>query len=801
MKKLKQTAKKILPQVIKDYMKKKRNQRYSSIKSDDKFFITRSLKDSYLKFKEQEQQMLLELSCSMIDVTSLPNQLLEILSSTERKLVIFPLNYDLKLGQRPDEILTVLGKQGEFNCLFLSYDPLDSDFKEISPGVFITSFLWEVLHFLKNQHFYFLFTHPRYMNFRCYFQNAVFIFDCLDEPTVLSDSSSISYIQDFTSAISGSDITLFSSQYLFDKYAVKSKDPLLLCNGINLSRYKETNLAIESDKVFGYVGVISELVDFEFLHKILDADSENKLLLIGPLKAFESKYYDDLLTGFTKLKETERVTHIPYVPKDQIANSISKFNFGVIPFIISDKTDGVLPLKLFEYMALGKPIISTRTRELVNFNASIKFYDGTVSSIVEFLNNHVNKPDYSDLLAQYSWDNLVVKLAEKIEIDFKGRDNYNQAFIDILNFQYFNFNGDYLYKGGAERYVYDLAKVIQRCGYRPRILQQSSYAFYQFVNKDIPVIGIPTYNGDFNDTEAFKYYYSKYFPYGVMAICSPFELSFNLKAYLGDNFPVIGINHGIYWDGEATTVNNLDKYFLNKVVQSVLSADNTICVDTNFINWLRTIEHQAARKTSYIPNYFDATSFKFIEKNFSSETVRICYPRRVYPARGSELLFAAIKEICSNFKNVVFDIVGQFNSESERNQYYEFKALFGDQLEHHEFAMNEMHQAYLTSHIVLIPTCYSEGTSLSCIEAMATNNAIIATNVGGLPNLIFNNFNGFLINPDPDDLIKSIVMLIQDRDLMKQFAVNAIKVAKTFELESWGKSWSSQLKHYLGAKD
>ncbi|WP_420491566.1 glycosyltransferase [Neobacillus drentensis] len=46
----------------------------------------------------------------------------------------------------------------------------------------------------------------------------------------------------------------------------------------------------------------------------------------------------------------------------------------------------------------------------------------------------------------------------------------------------------------------------------------------------------------------------------------------------------------------------------------------------------------------------------------------------------------------------------------------------------------------------------SEGTSLSLLEAMAAKCAEIATNVGGMTNIILDNYNGLIINPDESEL-------------------------------------------------
>jgi glycosyltransferase involved in cell wall biosynthesis len=111
-----------------------------------------------------------------------------------------------------------------------------------------------------------------------------------------------------------------------------------------------------------------------------------------------------------------------------------------------------------------------------------------------------------------------------------------------------------------------------------------------------------------------------------------------------------------------------------------------------------------------------------------------------------------------------------------------------------------MHKAYEKSHIVLVPTMYAEGTSLSCIEAMATNNGIIATTIGGLPNLINHRYNGLLIKPSADEIIKSVEFLINNRDILKTFAKNAIESSSSLNKRYWLESWSSIIEQNVSFK-
>ena len=101
---------------------------------------------------------------------------------------------------------------------------------------------------------------------------------------------------------------------------------------------------------------------------------------------------------------------------------------------------------------------------------------------------------------------------------------------------------------------------------------------------------------------------------------------------------------------------------------------------------------------------------------------------------------------------------------------------------------------YNIADIVIIPTAYSEGTSLSCLEAMATGKAVIATNVGGLYDIIKNHNNGIMINPSSNELSASIIHLIEnpsDRQKLGNSAITTINQSFTKSI------WENKYKNFF----
>lgn len=80
---------------------------------------------------------------------------------------------------------------------------------------------------------------------------------------------------------------------------------------------------------------------------------------------------------------------------------------------------------------------------------------------------------------------------------------------------------------------------------------------------------------------------------------------------------------------------------------------------------------------------------------------------------------------------------------------------------------------------------HGEGISNSIIEYMALGKPVIATRGGGTNEVVMDNYNGFLIDPDnPDQLSEKISMLIDNKNLIDELGNNGKKMAEEmFKLE------------------
>ena len=98
----------------------------------------------------------------------------------------------------------------------------------------------------------------------------------------------------------------------------------------------------------------------------------------------------------------------------------------------------------------------------------------------------------------------------------------------------------------------------------------------------------------------------------------------------------------------------------------------------------------------------------------------------------------------------------------------------GDRVKFLGFVNHENIPDYLSICDIFIRPSRSEGFGNSFIEAMAARLPVIATPVGGIPDFIDDNETGVFCAPNnPQSIVKSINLLIQDRELREKIVSNA----------------------------
>jgi len=80
--------------------------------------------------------------------------------------------------------------------------------------------------------------------------------------------------------------------------------------------------------------------------------------------------------------------------------------------------------------------------------------------------------------------------------------------------------------------------------------------------------------------------------------------------------------------------------------------------------------------------------------------------------------------------------------------------------------------------VVIFPS-WREGIPIALLESMALKRSVIATRVGGMPDVLLDGENGYLINPgDTKELFRKVSHLLKDRNLRKFLGENAAALVR-----------------------
>lgn len=415
-------------------------------------------------------------------------------------------------------------------------------------------------------------------------------------------------------------------------------------------------------------------------------------------------------------------------------------------------------------------------------------------------NRKIKKDDFyfcKTINPNENFEKTIKELFYKNLENLKLISNYNNKnCVSVKCSTFFDFQGSNYYSGGAERYLIDLYEIFKKRNINLDIYQNAEKPFFRKYN-GINVIGMALKNEPFQ-LSSYKFLdkQTKHYASLTNSVSQLHIYSAFFEAYPNCISPSIGISHGIGWDNEGN--KNLDAIsFWNSkkmVIESAKQCDRLVSVDTNTANWFQTIDYNIGnKKFTVIPNYVDIEEFKPREDYTKVRNkIVIVYPRRLYKPRGVYIALKAAEKLVKKYKNIEFHFVGK-GFKKETDDIDKLIKKYPKKVFRYSKSPFEMYKVYKDADISLIPTLYSEGTSLSCLEAMASGNLVISTRIGGLSDLIINGYNGYLIEPNEEALYDTLEKVIDNYEEQVLIKEKAVEVAKAFNKKIWIEKWEKEI--------
>jgi glycosyltransferase involved in cell wall biosynthesis len=184
--------------------------------------------------------------------------------------------------------------------------------------------------------------------------------------------------------------------------------------------------------------------------------------------------------------------------------------------------------------------------------------------------------------------------------------------------------------------------------------------------------------------------------------------------------------------------------------------------------------------------------FHDIRKEFAitDSDVVIGFIGRLVPAKGIEYLIDAFSHLERNLKNIKLLIVGHGSLLDRLRERAHEHSINGSVL-----FTGERHDIpdILSGIDIFVMPSVAEGLPNSLLEAMAMRKPIIATSVGGIPEVIRNGINGLLVPPrNAESIITAIKKLLDKRHLAKKMGQSArYFVEENLSIQATARKWES----------
>ena len=297
-------------------------------------------------------------------------QLQEVLAKVERRkgVIIFlpSIGWNINLFQRPHHLAREFARRGYISIFDSSNSEDDvKGFKEIKPNLFLYHGPQDVLHEIPAP---ILWAFPYNFDLKdSYSKTARTVYDWIDDLEVFPYDRAF-LEANHNRALKEATLVTTVARTLHDRASALRTDAVYLPNGVEYERFaaqaevpKDVGaLTREGKPIAGYYGALADWFDYGLLDEVAAMRTDWNFLLIGQM-------LDQSLSHQPILNRTN-VKWIGPREYESLPGYLRLFDVAMIPFVINNITQATSPLKLYEYLASGKAVVTTAMPECESFS-------------------------------------------------------------------------------------------------------------------------------------------------------------------------------------------------------------------------------------------------------------------------------------------------------------------------------------------------------------------------------------------------------------------------------------------------
>ncbi len=256
------------------------------------------------------------------------------------------------------------------------------------------------------------------------------IYDCMDHHAGFENNTE-EMLNEEDALLLRSDLVITTAERLSNIIS-KKRDNIIIRNAaeVNFFSKKDPRILYEKKrKTIGYYGAIAEWFDIELLRTCAKNTPEYDYLIIG-----------NVTTDLKGVDKLDNVNFLGEVPYSDLPAYLNSFDICLIPFRLIELTLCTNPVKIYEYLAAGKPVVATAMPEVILMSEYVHigdtyedFIDKIHSALKEVEDEKLSNKRRKWALTQ-DWSSRAQSIADNVDLLNRNNSHFKKVSLIVLTY-------------------------------------------------------------------------------------------------------------------------------------------------------------------------------------------------------------------------------------------------------------------------------------------------------------------------------------------------------------------------------
>ncbi len=254
--------------------------------------------------------------------------------------------------------------------------------------------------------------------------DQVVVYDCMDELASFAGAPA-GLVETEAKLLDRADVVFAGGRTLFEAKRGRNANVHFFPSAVDaghFARALDADLAVPDDlaglprPIFGYCGVVDERLDYDLIARLVEAPGVGSVVLVGPMIKVDP-------AGLPRRPNLHYLGQRSYA---DLPAYLKGFDACIMPWALNEATRSISPTKTLEYMAAGKPILSTPVRDVVRDHGDLVFLADDADAFVALAGQVLGRFDevragaQRRRAAEHSWDATVDGMRRRVAEKLAG---------------------------------------------------------------------------------------------------------------------------------------------------------------------------------------------------------------------------------------------------------------------------------------------------------------------------------------------------------------------------------------------